>query len=164
LNFDDQLGLPESFRKPCIVTSEQGEKSRFNCLHEYDPDTFLEDLVRRLNATYKVDVLIVVGKQGDCAGSNQFEPIRKNRKVISCNPARIGITGNVSFAIKGVATIFSTVVRRQSINWTQYLLTKILTGSIDLLPDHFLKLGGVLPGQFQHLDRVRVVAFLAVGK
>lgn len=44
--------------------NEKGEKSRFSCLHEYVPDTFLEDLATRLMATYELDVSIVDGVQG----------------------------------------------------------------------------------------------------
>lgn len=44
--------------------NERGEKSRFRCLNEYVPDTFLEDLATRLMATYEIQVSIVDGEQG----------------------------------------------------------------------------------------------------
>lgn len=44
--------------------NEEGKESRFNCLNEYLPDTFLEDLAKRLIATYEVDVSIVDGPKG----------------------------------------------------------------------------------------------------
>lgn len=44
--------------------NEEGKESRFNCLSEYLPDTFLEDLAKRLIATYEVDVGIVDGPKG----------------------------------------------------------------------------------------------------
>jgi len=44
--------------------NEEGKESRFNCLSEYVPDTFLEDLAKRLSATYEIEVSIVDGPQG----------------------------------------------------------------------------------------------------
>ena len=44
--------------------NEQGKESRFHCLREYVPDTFLEDLATRLMATYEVDVSVVDGPEG----------------------------------------------------------------------------------------------------
>ena len=44
--------------------NEEGKASRFNCLSEYVPDTFLEDLAKRLMATYEVEVSIVDGQTG----------------------------------------------------------------------------------------------------
>lgn len=44
--------------------NREGKESRFNCLSEYMPDTFLEDLARRLMATYEVDISIVDGPKG----------------------------------------------------------------------------------------------------
>ena len=41
--------------------NEQGKKSRFNCLREYVPDAFLEDLAKRLMATYQIEVSVVTG-------------------------------------------------------------------------------------------------------
>jgi len=41
--------------------NEQGKESRFNCLREYVPDSFLEDLAKRLRATYEIEVSIVDG-------------------------------------------------------------------------------------------------------
>jgi hypothetical protein len=41
--------------------NEEGKESRFNCLSEYVPDTFLEDLAKRLMATYEVEVSVVDG-------------------------------------------------------------------------------------------------------
>ena len=39
--------------------NEEGKESRFNCLHEYLPDSFLDDLAARLTATYEVRVSVV---------------------------------------------------------------------------------------------------------
>ena len=44
--------------------NEEGKESRFNCLSEYVPDTFMEDLAKRLIATYEVEVSIVDGPKG----------------------------------------------------------------------------------------------------
>ena len=44
--------------------NEEGKDSRFNCLHEYVPESFLEDLAKQLMATYEVDVSVVDGKKG----------------------------------------------------------------------------------------------------
>jgi hypothetical protein len=41
--------------------NEEGRQSRFNCLGEYLPDSFLDELALRLIATYDVDVSIVDG-------------------------------------------------------------------------------------------------------
>jgi hypothetical protein len=41
--------------------NEEGKESRFNCSSEYVPDALLEDLARRLIATYEVEVSIVDG-------------------------------------------------------------------------------------------------------
>lgn len=41
--------------------NEQGKPSRFDCLGEYVPETSLEDLAKRLMATYEVVVSIVDG-------------------------------------------------------------------------------------------------------
>jgi hypothetical protein len=41
--------------------NEAGKGSRFNCLGEYLPDSYLEDLAMRLIATYDVDVSVVDG-------------------------------------------------------------------------------------------------------
>lgn len=41
--------------------NEEGKESRFNCLSEYVPDAFLEDLAKRLIATYEVEVSVVDG-------------------------------------------------------------------------------------------------------
>ena len=43
--------------------NEQGEESRFNCLREYVPDAFFEDLAKRLMATYEIEVSIVDGPE-----------------------------------------------------------------------------------------------------
>jgi hypothetical protein len=42
---------------------EAGETRRFNCLHEYLPANFLEDLAKQLMAVYEVDVSIVDGER-----------------------------------------------------------------------------------------------------
>lgn len=44
--------------------NEVGKESRFHCLHEYVPDTFLEDLAGRLIATYEIEASIVDGPKG----------------------------------------------------------------------------------------------------
>jgi hypothetical protein len=41
--------------------NDSGEPSRFHCLAEYVPDDFLEELARRLIATYKIEANIVDG-------------------------------------------------------------------------------------------------------
>lgn len=41
--------------------NEEGKESRFNCLREYVPDAFFEDLAKRLMATYEIEVSIVDG-------------------------------------------------------------------------------------------------------
>jgi hypothetical protein len=43
--------------------NEQGLDSRFEILHEYVPDTFLDELAQRLMATYEVDVSVVEGER-----------------------------------------------------------------------------------------------------
>jgi hypothetical protein len=40
---------------------EEGKKSRFDCLREYLPDSYLDELAMRLMATYEVDVSVVEG-------------------------------------------------------------------------------------------------------
>jgi len=42
--------------------NDQGGESRYDCLKEYLPDSFLEDLAKRLMATYEVEVSIVEGR------------------------------------------------------------------------------------------------------
>jgi hypothetical protein len=44
----------------CAPTEER-KKSRFNCLREYLPDSYLDELAMRLVATYEVDVSVVDG-------------------------------------------------------------------------------------------------------
>lgn len=44
--------------------NEEGKNSRFNVLHEYVPDNFLEELAQQLMATYEVEVSIVDGREG----------------------------------------------------------------------------------------------------
>jgi hypothetical protein len=41
--------------------NEEGKESRFDCLSEYLPGSFLEELARRLMSTYEVDVSVVDG-------------------------------------------------------------------------------------------------------
>ena len=41
--------------------NEEGKGSRFNCLSEYLPDSYLDELAMRLVATYDVDVSVVDG-------------------------------------------------------------------------------------------------------
>jgi hypothetical protein len=41
--------------------NEEGKGSRFNCLREYMPDSYLDELAMRLVATYEVDVSVVDG-------------------------------------------------------------------------------------------------------
>jgi hypothetical protein len=41
--------------------SEEGKGSRFNCLGEFLPDSYLDELAMRLVATYEVDVSVVDG-------------------------------------------------------------------------------------------------------
>lgn len=41
--------------------NEEGRPSRFNCLSEHVPDSFLEDLAKRLMATYEIEVSVVDG-------------------------------------------------------------------------------------------------------
>lgn len=43
--------------------NESGKESRFNCLKEYLSDTYLDDLAKRLMATYYVDVTVVEGEK-----------------------------------------------------------------------------------------------------
>ena len=43
--------------------NESGNESRFNCLKEYLSDTYLDDLAKRLMATYYVDVSVVEGDE-----------------------------------------------------------------------------------------------------
>jgi len=42
--------------------NEEGKESRFDCLNEFVPDSFLDDLAKRLMATYEIDVSVVDGK------------------------------------------------------------------------------------------------------
>jgi hypothetical protein len=42
--------------------NEEGKQSRFNCLFEYVPATFMEDIAKWLMANYEVDVAIVEGE------------------------------------------------------------------------------------------------------
>jgi hypothetical protein len=44
--------------------NEEGKDSRFNCLNEYVPATFIEDLAERLIATFEIQVSIVDGPTG----------------------------------------------------------------------------------------------------
>lgn len=44
--------------------NEEGRESRFNCLWEYVPETFLEDLAKRLVATYEIEISVVDGPHG----------------------------------------------------------------------------------------------------
>jgi len=44
--------------------NERGQDSRFHCLHEYVPPNYLEDLAKRLQSTYEVDVTVVDGPTG----------------------------------------------------------------------------------------------------
>jgi hypothetical protein len=44
--------------------NEEGKESRFDCLNEYVPDSFLDELATRLIATYRVDVAVVDGAKG----------------------------------------------------------------------------------------------------
>ncbi len=44
--------------------NDEGKPSRFNCLTEYMPETYLEDLAKRLFATYEIDVAVVDGPKG----------------------------------------------------------------------------------------------------
>jgi len=44
--------------------NEEGKESRFNCLNEYLPETFLEDLARQLIAAYDIDIRVVDGPKG----------------------------------------------------------------------------------------------------
>ncbi len=41
--------------------NKEGKESRFNCLSEYLPDSYLDELAMRLVATYDVDVSVVDG-------------------------------------------------------------------------------------------------------
>src|SRR5262249_12190939 len=41
--------------------NEEGKESRFDCLGEYLPDSYLDELAMRLVATYDVDVSVVDG-------------------------------------------------------------------------------------------------------
>jgi hypothetical protein len=41
--------------------NEEGKESRFNCLGEYLPESYLDELAMRLAATYEVDVSVVDG-------------------------------------------------------------------------------------------------------
>nr|MBA2559598.1 hypothetical protein [Propionibacteriales bacterium] len=41
--------------------NEEGKESRFNCLGEYLPESYLDELAMRLVATYEVDVSVVEG-------------------------------------------------------------------------------------------------------
>src|SRR5262249_35814072 len=41
--------------------NEEGKDSRFNCLGEYLPESFLDELAMQLVATYEVDVSVVDG-------------------------------------------------------------------------------------------------------
>ena len=45
------------------TANEKGEKSRFNCLSEYVPESFLEELAKQLMATYAVEVSVVEGSK-----------------------------------------------------------------------------------------------------
>ncbi len=59
-NDDSTLAqLSDSF----VDCSEPG-KSRFNCLSEFVPDNFLEELAKRLMSVYEVDVCVVDGPEG----------------------------------------------------------------------------------------------------
>jgi len=64
LSGDDFVFVELSDALVDCTPNEEGKESRFDCLDEYVPDTFLEDLAKRLIATYEVDVAIVDGKQG----------------------------------------------------------------------------------------------------
>lgn len=44
--------------------NDEGKESRFNCLSEYVPAAFFEDLAKRLKATYEVEVSVVDGPKG----------------------------------------------------------------------------------------------------
>ncbi len=44
--------------------NDEGKESRFDCLSEYMPDKFLDDLAKRILATYEIDVSIVDGSNG----------------------------------------------------------------------------------------------------
>lgn len=44
--------------------NEEGKDSRFGVLHEYVPETFLDDTAKWLMSTYEVDVTIVDGPEG----------------------------------------------------------------------------------------------------
>ena len=44
--------------------NEEGKESRIDCLHEYMPEEFLEDMANRLMATYAVEVSVVDGPKG----------------------------------------------------------------------------------------------------
>jgi hypothetical protein len=44
--------------------NEEGRESRFNCLSEYVPDTFFDDLAKQLIAIYEIEVSIVDGPKG----------------------------------------------------------------------------------------------------
>ncbi len=43
--------------------NEEGKESRFGCLTEYVPATLLEDLAKRLMATYEIEVSVVDGRR-----------------------------------------------------------------------------------------------------
>ncbi len=44
--------------------NEEGKESRFDCLYEFVPKDFLEDVAKRLTSTYWIDVTIVDGPDG----------------------------------------------------------------------------------------------------
>jgi hypothetical protein len=43
------------------TSNEEGKGSRFNCLREYMPDSYLDELAMRLVATYEIDVSVIDG-------------------------------------------------------------------------------------------------------
>lgn len=61
---------------PGLPPNEEGKESRFNCLSEYVPDGFLEDLAKRLMATYEVAVCIVDGPSGGLLLQSKRSPDR----------------------------------------------------------------------------------------
>jgi hypothetical protein len=61
LSTDDFVFIQLSDALVDCTPNEQGNESRFNCLHEYLPESFLEEQAKRLMATYAVEVSVVDG-------------------------------------------------------------------------------------------------------